>query len=268
MAKGFYSLVQYCPDRFRAEAVNVGLVLMSLEPHELRVQITERYNRASKLFSIPKVKLKNMKLAASGLKCRIESAAEELQTVEAFAAFAASRANDLQLTKPRLAKIGQIDDDFVRLFSQLVETHKTEVLVLDSPVEVLPPKLNEVFGRLQQEKKIWKPGKITVPVYKRKLDIPYAFKNGVVNLVKPKVFSGTRRAESQAATLAVNGDLIQKHRVDGEKMKLIVVSTNETPKQAKEIDDHVEPLFREYGVRLVRPDDVEEFAVEVEQTAH
>jgi hypothetical protein len=268
MAKGFYSLVQYCPDRFRAETVNVGLVLMSLEPHEVRVQITEKYNRAGKLFSTPKAELKNLKLAASGLKCRIESAADELQTVEAFAAFAASRANDLQLTEPRLAKVGQIDDDFARLFSQLVETHKTEALAAEWPAEILPPKLNEVFGRLQREQKIWKPGRITVPVFKRKMDIPYAFKNGVVNLVKPKVFSGSRRAESQAATLAVNGDLIQKHHVDGEAMKLIVVSTNETPKQAKEISDHVEPLFREYGVRLVRPNDVNDFASEVEQSAH
>ena len=220
------------------------------------------------MFSTPKAEQKNLKLAASGLKSRIESAADELRTVEAFSAFAASRANDLQLTEPRLAKVGQIDDDFARLFSQLVEAQKTEVLAAESLAEILPPKLNEVFGRLQQEKKIWNPGRITVPVYKRKLDVPYAFKNGVVNLVKPKVFSATRRAESQAATLAVNGDLIQKHRVDGEKMKLIIVSTNETEKQAKEIDDHVEPLFREYGVRLVRPDDVEKFAAEVEQTAH
>lgn len=268
MAKGFYSLIQYCPDRFRAEAVNVGLVLMSLEPHEVRVHVTEKYNRFSKLFSTSKAEQKNLKLAVSGLKSRIESAADELQTVKAFSAFAASRANDLQLTEPRLAKVGQIDEDFARLFSQLVESHKTEALAAESPAEILPQKLNEVFGRLQQAQKIWNPGRITVPVFKRKMDVPYAFKNGVVNLVKPKVFSGSRRAESQAATLAVNGDLIQKHRVDGEEMKLIVVSTSETPKQSKEISEHVEPLFREYGVRLVRPDDVQQFAAEVEQTAH
>ena len=33
MARGFYSVVQYCPDPFRAEAVNVGLVLLCAEPH-------------------------------------------------------------------------------------------------------------------------------------------------------------------------------------------------------------------------------------------
>ncbi|MGH7140686.1 MAG: DUF3037 domain-containing protein [Pirellulales bacterium] len=40
MARGFYSVVQYCPDRFRAETVNVGLVLLCVDPHALRVKMT------------------------------------------------------------------------------------------------------------------------------------------------------------------------------------------------------------------------------------
>ena len=105
-------------------------------------------------------------------------------------------------------------------------------------------------------------------MFKRKIDIPYAFKNGVVNLLKPEVFSPTRRAETQSASLAVNGDLIQKHPIDGERHKLIIISTQETSEQAREIDEHVEPLFKEYGVRLVRPQNADAFASEVEQSAH
>ena len=52
------------------------------------------------------------------------------------------------------------------------------------------------------------------------------YRNGVINLVKPHVFPATRRAETQAATLAVNGDLIRKHPIDGERHQLIVVSTH------------------------------------------
>jgi hypothetical protein len=133
---------------------------------------------------------------------------------------------------------------------------------------VLPPRLSEVFYRLQQARKIWQPGTITVPVYKRKLEIPYAYKNGVVNLVKPHVFAADRRAETQAAKLAVNGQLIEKHLIDGEKHKLIVVSTQETTEQAREMTDHVEPMFKDLGVRLVRPDRADEFAAEVEKAAH
>jgi hypothetical protein len=90
----------------------------------------------------------------------------------------------------------------------------------------------------------------------------------VVNLVKPQIFAGSKRAETQAATLAVNGQLIEKHLIDGERHKLIVVSTQENPKQAMGIDDHVAPMFRDLGVRLVRPYDADAFANEVETSAH
>ena len=268
MARGFYSVVQYCPDRFRAEAVNVGLVLLCVDPHALRVKMTGNHDRVRKLFAISKQDLENLKFSTDGLTSRIENSADELRTSEDLAAFAASRANDLRLTEPRLAKLVNFDEDFERLFAQLVETHSTAELAEASPAEVLPPKLGEVFYRLQQARKIWQPGTITVPIYKRKIEIPYAYRNGVVNLVKPHVFPANKRAETQAATLTVNGQLIQKHPIDGERHTLIVVSTQENAEQAKEIDDHVAPLFRDLGVRLVRPLDADSFANEVEAAAH
>jgi hypothetical protein len=268
MARGFYSVVQYCPDRFRAEAVNVGLVLLCVDPHALRVKMTSNHDRVRKLFAIRKPDLKNLKFSTDGLTSRIENSTDELRTSEDLSAFAASRANDLLLTEPRLAKLGNFDDDFERLFAQLVEQHSTVALAEASPAEVLPPGLGEVFYRLQQAQKIWRPGTIIVPVYKRKLDIPYAYKNGVVNLVKPHVFPATKRAETQAAELAINGDLLQKHPVDGENQQLIVISTQETLEQAREVNEHVEPLFREYGIRLIRPANANAFAHEVEQSAH
>jgi hypothetical protein len=42
----------------------------------------------------------------------------------------------------------------------------------------------------------------------------------------------------------------------------------EALEQAREIDEHVEPLFTEYGVRLIRPQLADAFAGEVEQSAH
>jgi hypothetical protein len=268
MARGFYSVVQYCPDRFRAEALNVGLVVMHLEPHAVRVRMTENFRRVRKLFAMGKPEVTNLKLSTDGLICRIESSQNELRTSDDLAAFAASRANDLRLTEPRLVKLDDIDADFERLFAQLVEQHSATVLTETLPAEALPARLDEVFTRLQQDHKLWRPGTITVPKSRRKLDVPYAYKNGVVNLVLPKAFAETNHAESQAETLAISGDLIQRYPIDGEKQALIVISTQETPKQAHEIDEHVAPLFTEYGVRLIRPADADAFANEVERSAH
>lgn len=270
MARGFYSLVQYCPDRFRAEAVNVGLVLLCPEPHEVRVKMTGNHERVRKLFGAVRPELKNIKIATQGLQSRIEKSADELRTSEDLAAFAASRANDLRLTEPRLAKFDDIDADLERLFAELVAVGGTlafaEVAAVDS--EDLPAQLSEVFHRLERSHLMWKPGKVTVPVLNRKLEIPYAYRNGVVNLVKPHVFPTTKRAESKAESLALNGDLIRRYPIDGEQRQLIVVSTQETAEQAREVNEHVAPLFKEYGVRLIRPDNVDEFAAEVEQSAH
>ena len=268
MSRGFYSVVQYCPDRFRAEAVNVGLILLRLDPHAVRVRMSGNFDRVRRLFATGQADLKNLKVSIEGLKYRIENSTDDFRTDGDLAAFAATRANDLRLTEPRLAMLDNFDDDFERLFSKLFDSQSTAKLASESPAEILPPRLSDVFYRLQQAQKIWRPGTITVPVYKRKLEIPFAYQNGVVNLVKPHVFPASKRAESQAATLAINGDLIRKHPVAGEKRQLIVLSTQETPEQAEEISEHVEPLFVEYGVRLIRPAAAEAFAQEVEASAH
>ena len=62
MAKGFYSVIQYCPDRFRAEAINVGLVLLCLDPHAVRVQMTRKFDRVCRLFAIAEPDLVSLKL--------------------------------------------------------------------------------------------------------------------------------------------------------------------------------------------------------------
>lgn len=268
MARGFYSVVQYCPDRFRAEAVNVGLVLLCTDPHAVRVRMTNNHDRVRKLFGVARPELKNLKVSTHGLTSRIENSADDFRTSEDLSAFAAQRANNLRLTEPRLAKLDDIDADFQRLFEQLVEQRSTVDRAAASPAEVLPPRLGEVFHRLAQQRKIWDPEAIRVPISNRKLDVPYAYKNGVVNLVKPHVFNPGKRGENQAAMLALDGDLINKHLVGGEQHKLIIVSTQEDDNQAKEVSEHVAPLFREYDVRLIRPSDFDSFAIEVERNAH
>jgi hypothetical protein len=268
MAKGFYSLVQYCPNRFRAEAVNIGLVLVCAEPHAVRVRMTDRFDRVRRLFSMDKSELKDLKFFSDSLQSRIEYSRDQFHSADDLLSFAAARANDIRMTEPRLAKLTDIDQDFGRLYADLVDAEKTPGHRLKESPTLLPPELNEVFYRLQRERRIWDPKPITVPILRRKLDVPYAFQNGVVNLVKPQVFSGNSRAESIATNLAVMGNLFEQHKVDGESFKLIVVSTIEDEKQKKEIDRHIAPLFDWYKVQLVRPSNAAEFAAQVERDAH
>jgi len=125
MAKGFYSLVQYCPNRFRAEAVNIGLVLVCVEPHDVRVRITDRFDRVCKLFSMEESELNDLRFSSVSLQSRIESSRDQFVSADDLQSFAAARANDIRMTEPRLAKLTDTDQDFDRLYADLVDAEDT-----------------------------------------------------------------------------------------------------------------------------------------------
>ena len=170
--RAFYSVVQYCPDRFRAETINVGLLLYCEEPRFLRVRIIDNHRRLRRVFGISGKTLATVRLSEQNILHRINEKGEDIATLDDLKAYIAARANDFRLTEPRLAMVSDVEADFARLFAQLAADEATMALAVASPAEVLPPKLDEVFYRLQQANKVWKPGEIIVPVYKTKLERP------------------------------------------------------------------------------------------------
>lgn len=266
--RAFYSVVQYCPDRFRAEAVNVGLVLYCENPRFLRAKIVDNHRRLKRIFGVSGKPLADLRISEQNLLHRINERGDDIATLNDLNAYVATRANDIRLTEPRVAMVADFEADFARLFAKLAANDPGGSLPKDAPAQILPPAMSEVFYRLSQEGKIWNPKPVVVPVFNRKLDVPYAFRNGAINLVQPYVFQPGKRADNRAAALAIDGDLISRHLIGGEQHKLIVVSTQETPQQAREIDEHIHPLFKEYNVRLIRPNDDAAFAKEVQGIAH
>jgi len=128
MRRAFYSLVQYCPDRFRSEAINIGLVLVQPDPHEVRARFTiGRVQKFGTYLLKPSSskkdnfalhdRLNNLTVALQGMRSQIEQA--DIRTENDLANFAAKLANDIRLTEPRLAKIDDIDLDFDRMFYSL-----------------------------------------------------------------------------------------------------------------------------------------------------
>lgn len=122
MARGFYSLVQYCPDRFRGETVNVGLILACENPLAMKVRMAREFSRLRAFFALSELDIDNLRCMLEGLESRIVSCVEGFQTMEDLGAFALTLANDLRLTEPRLSKIETIEADFESLFADLVET--------------------------------------------------------------------------------------------------------------------------------------------------
>ena len=123
MARSFYSLIQYCPNRSRLEAMNVGLVLLYLEPHNIRVKTMEHisdFSRIKKAFNMSKNDVAFLKSSCDSMSYRLKSDPNEFKTIIDLLVFIRSRANDLRLTEPRLAITEDVDADFNSLYDELV----------------------------------------------------------------------------------------------------------------------------------------------------
>ena len=130
---------------------------------------------------------------------------------------------------------------------------------------VLPTAINRVFEQLTESRKVWSPGKVRVPVIDRTIDIPYAYRNGLLNYVKPAIFAEGQHADGKAARLAIEGDQFRKHPQDelgGGKVprQLVVVSAAASDPR---VERRVEPVFREYGVLYVPKESADSYARKV-----
>ena len=113
MARSFYSLVQYCPDRFRGETVNVGLILACENPLAMKVRMAREFSRLRAFFALSELDIDNLRCMLEGLESRIVSCVEGFQTMEDLGAFALTLANDLRLTEP--------EDAWVFLITRLMQ---------------------------------------------------------------------------------------------------------------------------------------------------
>jgi hypothetical protein len=117
MNKGYYCLIQYCPDFSRAEAANVGLVLFQPKPNATAVRIVEKVDFVARRLG--------RKLATATVLEVVQSIAyrlrhEQFRSVEDLEQFVRTRGNQVQLTMPRSLRIEAIERDADQLFAELV----------------------------------------------------------------------------------------------------------------------------------------------------
>lgn len=124
--KGYYSLIQYCPDPSRLEAANVGVLLFCPELDVLETRLVKDNGRIRRFLG------EQDWLLVDGAK---EAIAERLsvdrqcfRTVEDEQDFIASRANGIQISDLRPMKMDDPETDLDRLFRRLVvepEPHRS-----------------------------------------------------------------------------------------------------------------------------------------------
>ena len=116
--KGYYSLIQFCPDPSRLEVINLGVLVYSPDRGRLAFRLTDSNQRIRKVFGhqdwtfIDRVR--------ESVRSRLQS--EKFETLRDLESFITKRANVVQLTPVRPLRIGDIDQEVSALFRRLVES--------------------------------------------------------------------------------------------------------------------------------------------------
>lgn len=267
MSKGYYCLIQYCPDFSRAEAANVGLVLFQPEPNATAVRIVEKVDFVAKRLG-RKVATASVLEDVQSIDYRLKH--ELFRTVEDLERFVRTRGNRIQLTMPRPMRIEDPAKEIDRLFAELVEA--APVPREDHPrmadvAEQLRRTFEALHARLPDRVEIGR--RFEIPSVEMQIATNYSYRNGRLNLVRvielPKTESTARR---EALALHTEGEIVRDRLEKG--AKLHVVSSPRNSKQAENEDVVANVLRKLDATEFVPSSEVEEFTqrVEAEMAAH
>jgi hypothetical protein len=253
------------PDGGRAEAANTGVLLFVPERRIVEVRASPSLERVRQFFKPGRTELRRIQLALEAFKNRIELARGEWESESDLAQFAAARADAIRLTPPRLVMVQEPRGDLDVLYRELVGDKERTMTEMVMHSQSLPDSVAEVFGRLEAEHRVWRPGKIKLPTINREFEVPIAYQNGRVNYVRPESLAAGKLDE-RLARLGFNGQLIFKHPIDNKQGTLVVLSSD--PDASRDTEERFARTLGDFNVRFVPYEQAQAFAEEVEATAH
>lgn len=255
---GFYSVVQFCPDVVRGEAVNVGVIVGS-PALGMRVRMAERNEYVKRMFGADAFDATRLSLAKAALAERLKDVEPN---AESLATFIAQESGQLKLSPPRPMVVKDLSDDIVSLFLRLVSDPEVQRRERRNP----KPDLSSVVRQLQRKQvPIQRRPEVSVPILNEALTADFAFRNGVRNLVKAVGMSVREDAAlEEASQLGSKGLLISRHPGPEGQSKLIVVADIED----QQLLSRVNRLLNDHEVRLVDAAELPSFALEIEREAH
>ena len=117
--RGYYSIIQFCPDPSRLEAVNIGVALFCPDLGFLRARFGRRKTAVRRMFG--KQDWEFMAAQRVSLEARFGRGEEEFKGLEDFESFVAKRASAFRLTTPRPVKVeDRPEKELHSLFVRLV----------------------------------------------------------------------------------------------------------------------------------------------------
>jgi hypothetical protein len=257
--KGYHSLIQFCPDMSRLEAVNVGVVLFCPERNFLDVRIAGDNSRVQRFFGRQAFDWSRINSYKQGIKERLEIEGKDFRTVEDLKAFGQRRGNNIQLTAPRPFTVRDPVKDLEDLFEEVVGQRKRA-----PAVKGFRKRLSEQLLKAKLGSKLKQDLEINVPSLRREIDVPFGYKNGRFNLIQPVSFqaSDPDHLRKTASSHAIEGLALFEHPDQrlGD-LELVVVGQFRT--NDKEVREDVKRILHQGRAKLYAMNEVDDLIHEI-----
>lgn len=256
---GKYSIIQYsaAPERF--EFVNIGILLLDLNRRHVGFRFAQSAKRLDLMFGKqPRAFLSALK---DGLYNRVHAELGPEWDVQRLEKFAASRANNVRLSKLQPILIENPEVDLADLFSSLVFDEQPA-----PRVPRLASELRREFVRAGVEQFVERPRPIELP-QGVKIDVPYAYQNGAYNLIDPVRLAGAADgALAQASKRAVQGQWLWQYSMRSARpSKLVVVG--EVTQQEPSFIIAVREMMQQHNVKFYEMSHVDPLLDDIKQNA-
>lgn len=261
--RGYYCIIQYCPDLGRLEAANIGVLLFCPERGILQARTSSDNARIRHFFGDGGHDWTRINSYKRGIEDRLKLEQGRITTLEALESFIAQRANLIQISPPRPMKVRDFKRDLDQLFQDLVAGQAQK-----NRRPNLKRFLQQKFIEAGLDKKIQRDIVVSVPISERQIEIPFGFQNGRFNLIRPVGFeaSDPERAKSTACRYAVEGESLYKNS-DPQlgQLQLVIVGRFGSRKSGSR--SGVERILNQHHVRLYAATEIDRLVEEIGRTA-
>lgn len=261
--RGYYSLLQFCPDVRRAEAVNVGALLLCEEVGYLACKIANGNDRARRFFGVKGDALLRLEDAKRAMERRIRGETDNIRSFDALVAFIDTRANALLLTAPRNMRVTEPEQDLHRLYDELVRgrAHDEPVTRRGRGISAKPA-LHRLLSDPEIARRVTRDIEVK-PLHGRAFTAEFAFFNGKSSIVKPQVIHiDLDTTLQEAEQLATRGRQLSKHGFNDRAAQLIV-PLPDPESRFHEAMTQVAALLKDSDIRTIYARDLPEFGDEI-----
>jgi Protein of unknown function (DUF3037) len=257
--KGYYSLIQFCPDQSRLEAANIGVVLFCPEIDFLEVRIAGDNSRIQRFFGKQTFDWSRVNSYKHGIKERLEIEGKDFRNVEDLKAFGQRRGNNIQLTTPRPFTVRNPLKDLDELFDEVVgHRRRTQA------VQGFRRRFSEQLLKAKLGSKLKRDIEIAIPSLQREIEVPFGYQNGRFNLIQPVSFQAIDpdQVRKTASSHAIEGLALYQH--PDEKLgdlELVVVGQFSTNEQR--VREEVKRILQQGRAKLYATNEVEDLIKEI-----